>query len=143
MLLVIPSHTIYFFSIYYLTKGHKPDLDTWLVLFYLIAAFIQVIIHFDVTFIYFYITFYLKITLLFIICYWLVHAVWRIKRNPDDFCISLLTSLGDIFGVALLYLSFHLVYLTGNKTVDGHLFNKPYNTYTTASINITNSFTSY
>lgn len=54
---------------------------------------------------------------MFIVCYGLVHVIWRIKRNPDDYCISLLTSLGDVFGVCLLYLCFYLVYLTGNTSL--------------------------
>jgi hypothetical protein len=37
--------------------------------------------------------------------------------NPDDFCISLLTSFGDILGATLLYLCFYFVYLTGNDSV--------------------------
>jgi hypothetical protein len=37
--------------------------------------------------------------------------------NPDDYCIPLLTALGDIFGALLLYLCFYLVYLTGDESV--------------------------
>jgi hypothetical protein len=53
--------------------------------------------------------------LLFFICYFIVHFVWRFKFSPDDYCIPLLTAFGDIFGALLLYLCFYLVFLTGNE----------------------------
>jgi cation transporter-like permease len=47
----------------------------------------------------------------------MVHLIWRINKDPDDWCIPLLTSFGDIFGVSLLYLCFHLVYLIGDENI--------------------------
>lgn len=47
----------------------------------------------------------------------MVHIVWRLNRDPDDYSIPLLTSFGDIIGVSLLYLCFHLVYLTGDENI--------------------------
>lgn len=44
MALVIPGHLVFFFLIYVLSDARvKPTLTIWLVLFYLLAAFLQVI----------------------------------------------------------------------------------------------------
>lgn len=100
VLLIIPGHLVFFFTIFFIHTAENNDvyLTIWLVVFYLIIAFIQVI-------------------LLFLICYWLVMFVWRLKKNPDNSCIPYLTSLGDLLGVSFLLLCMYLVYLTGNDSV--------------------------
>ena len=50
---------------------------------------------------------------LLLVCYFLVHLTWRLKINPDNFVIPVLTGVGDLIGVSLLFLSFHLTYLAG------------------------------
>ncbi len=55
--------------------------------------------------------------ILLVVCYWLVHFVWKMKKNPDITCIPLLTATGDLLGVAFLFGAFYLVYLTGNTSV--------------------------
>ena len=45
--------------------------------------------------------------MLFIICYFMVQIFRKLKMNPDDCCIPLLTGLGDIFGALLLYSCFY------------------------------------
>jgi cation transporter-like permease len=96
---IIPGHTIFFFVIYALQPNEeRPELNFILILFYLLFSFSQVMI-------------------LILMCYVLVHLVWRLNKNPDNFCIPLLTSTGDLLGVILLFLCFHLVYLMGNTSV--------------------------
>ena len=53
--------------------------------------------------------------------------MWRLQQNPDNFCIPLLTALGDLLGTALLLFCFYLVFLTGNtniKTLNHGLVNQ-------------------
>jgi cation transporter-like permease len=96
---IIPGHTIFFFVIYAIQPNdEKLELNFVLVLFYLLFSFSQVMI-------------------LILLCYVLVHLVWRLNKNPDNFCIPILTSTGDLLGVILLFLCFHLVYLTGNTSI--------------------------
>ena len=54
---------------------------------------------------------------LILLCYFLVHLVWKLNKNPDNFCIPLLTGTGDLLGVILLFLCFHTIYISGNKSV--------------------------
>ena len=55
-----------------------------------------------------------KVLLLLLICYWLVHLIWRLNKNPDNVCIPYLTAIGDFLGTAFLAICFHLLYLAGN-----------------------------
>lgn len=50
-------------------------------------------------------------------CYYLVHLVWKLNKNPDNICIPLLTATGDFLGVSMLFLCFHLAYLAGNTSL--------------------------
>lgn len=50
-------------------------------------------------------------------CYAIVHSVWRLNQNPDNFCIPILTATGDLLGVGLLYFCFYLTEVTGDPTV--------------------------
>ena len=98
-LLALPGHTIFFFTIYYIKPvDERPELTAWLFIFYMIISLVQVLF-------------------LLILCYWLVHFVWKMNKNPDITCIPLLTATGDFLGVSLLFLAFYLVYLTGNTSV--------------------------
>ncbi len=71
---------------------------------------------------------------LILLCYFLVHLVWRFNRNPDNYAIPLLTGTGDLLGVMLLFLCFHLVYLTGNESVKYMPTSIGLNNTTTASL---------
>jgi hypothetical protein len=72
---------------------------------------------------------------LILLCYFLVHLVWKLKKNPDNFCIPLLTGTGDLLGVILLFLCFHSIYLSGNKSVKHY---PSLLTSTTSTTNTTN-----
>lgn len=124
VLLILPGHVIFFFTLY-LIKAEENDivLTFSLVAFYLLIAFIQVII-------------------LFLICYWLVLLVWKLKKNPDNVCIPYLTALGDLLGVAFLLLAMHMVYLTGNESVRLETTREPFIDFNATSI-ISNATTAY
>ena len=99
MTLILPGHTIFFFVIYFLNTSHsRPDLTAQLVLFYLGFTFVQV-------------------TILMLLCYAIIHVIWRLRQNPDNICIPLLTATGDLLGVAFLFLCFYLTFLTGDPSV--------------------------
>lgn len=98
-LLILPGHITFFFTLFYIpSEGKNVELSASLVCFYLIVAFIQVII-------------------LFLICYWLVLFAWKLGKDPDNVCIPYLTATGDFLGVSFLLLAMYLVYLTGNTSV--------------------------
>lgn len=49
---------------------------------------------------------------------WMVHHFWRKGKDPDSFSIPYLTALGDLLGTALLALSFHFLWLIGDRDGD-------------------------
>lgn len=96
--LVIPGHLIFMYTISYMKAGHTSI--TWtFALFYLTAAMLQVII-------------------LLYLANWMVHLIWRLGDDPDNIAIPYLTAIGDLVGTAFLAISFHLLYLVGDKDAD-------------------------
>jgi hypothetical protein len=65
-----------------------------------------------------------KIVVLFFICYWLVHLAWRKKQDPDNVCIPYLTGIGDFLGTTLLALCFHILWLSGETSLQSSSFFK-------------------
>lgn len=57
---------------------------------------------------------------LLVLCYFLVHFIWKLRHNPDNYCIPLLTAIGDFLGVGLLFLAFYGAYICGNKSLKPH-----------------------
>ncbi|KAK1341522.1 hypothetical protein QTO34_017937 [Cnephaeus nilssonii] len=49
---------------------------------------------------------------------WMVRHFWRKGKDPDSFSIPYLTALGDLLGTALLALSFHFLWLIGDRDGD-------------------------
>ncbi|XP_010968758.1 solute carrier family 41 member 2 isoform X1 [Camelus dromedarius] len=98
LLLVIPGHLIFLYTIHLMKSGHT-SLTVIFVVVYLIAAVLQVF------------------TLLWI-ADWMVHHFWRKGKDPDSFSIPYLTALGDLLGTALLALSFHFLWLIGDRDGD-------------------------
>ncbi|KAJ3611999.1 hypothetical protein NHX12_020278 [Muraenolepis orangiensis] len=49
---------------------------------------------------------------------WMVHSMWRSGKDPDSFSIPYLTALGDLLGTALLALSFHFLWIIGDRDSD-------------------------
>lgn len=98
LLLVIPGHLIFLYTIHLMKSGHT-SLTVIFVVVYLFAAVLQVF------------------TLLWI-ADWMVHHFWRKGKDPDSFSIPYLTALGDLLGTALLALSFHFLWLIGDRDGD-------------------------
>lgn len=98
LLLVVPGHLIFLYTIHLMKSGHT-SLTVVFVVVYLLAAVLQVFI-------------------LLWIADWMVHRFWRKGKDPDSFSIPYLTALGDLLGTALLALSFHFLWLIGDHDGD-------------------------
>ncbi|XP_030621196.1 solute carrier family 41 member 2 [Chanos chanos] len=100
LLLVIPGHLIFLYTIHLLKGGSMPSFV--FIAFYLSAALIQVF-------------------LLLCCADLMVHCLWRYGRDPDSFSIPYLTALGDLLGTGLLALCFHLLWISGVDRISGIL----------------------
>ncbi|XP_061922233.1 solute carrier family 41 member 2 [Entelurus aequoreus] len=98
LLLVIPGHIIFLYTIHLMKSGHTTLTPIFMSV-YLSAALLQVL-------------------LLLCIADWMVHSMWRSGKDPDSFSIPYLTALGDLLGTALLALSFHFLWLIGDQDSD-------------------------
>ncbi|XP_038667943.1 solute carrier family 41 member 3-like [Scyliorhinus canicula] len=86
LLLVIPGHLLFLYTIDFIQAGHIP-VTIIFTLFYLIAALIQV-------------------ALLLYVADLIVRVTWRIGLDPDNFSIPYLTAIGDLLGTGFLALCF-------------------------------------
>ncbi|XP_067164703.1 solute carrier family 41 member 2 isoform X2 [Apteryx mantelli] len=98
LLLVIPGHLIFLYTIHLMKSGHT-SLTPIFIAVYLFAALLQVF------------------TLLWI-ADWMVHHFWKKGKDPDSFSIPYLTALGDLLGTALLAMGFHFLWLIGDRDGD-------------------------
>ncbi|NWY03312.1 S41A1 protein, partial [Nothoprocta ornata] len=97
-LLVVPGHLVFLYTISSMRGGHTT-LTLIFILFYMTAALLQVLI-------------------LLYIADWMVHWMWGRDLDPDNFSIPYLTALGDLIGTGLLALSFHILWLIGDRDSD-------------------------
>ncbi|XP_034962379.1 solute carrier family 41 member 3 isoform X3 [Zootoca vivipara] len=101
ILLVIPGHLLFIYTIHFFQAGHTALTFTF-VSFYLMAAVLQVAI-------------------LLYLADILVRLFWRKGLDPDNYSIPYLTALGDVLGTGFLALCFHLVWIcNGLKTIPKH-----------------------
>uniref|UniRef100_A0A6A7FNJ2 Solute carrier family 41 member 1-like isoform X2 n=2 Tax=Hirondellea gigas TaxID=1518452 RepID=A0A6A7FNJ2_9CRUS len=98
LLLVIPGHLVFAYTISYLKAGHT-SLTPIFVIVYLCAAMIQVVL-----------LLYMSVVM--------VHWMWSVCIDPDNSAIPYLTAFGDLLGTGLLAIAFHLLYLVGDKDSD-------------------------
>ncbi|XP_026219064.1 solute carrier family 41 member 2 [Anabas testudineus] len=98
LLLVIPGHLIFLYTIHLMKRGHTT----------LTPIFISVYLA----------TTLLQVFLLLCIADWMVHLMWRKGKDPDSFSIPYLTAFGDLLGTALLALSFRFLWLIGDQDSD-------------------------
>ncbi|XP_017281757.1 solute carrier family 41 member 2 [Kryptolebias marmoratus] len=98
LLLVIPGHLIFLYTIHLMKSGHTTLTPIFMSV-YLAAALLQVL-------------------LLLCIADWMVYSMWRNGKDPDSFSIPYLTALGDLLGTALLAISFHFLWLIGDQDSD-------------------------
>ncbi|KAL4660318.1 solute carrier family 41 member 2-like [Arapaima gigas] len=98
LLLVIPGHLIFLYTIHLMKSGHTTLTPIFMSV-YLAVALLQVV------------------TLLCIAdC--MVHSIWQNGKDPDSFSIPYLTALGDFLGTALLALGFHFLWVIGDQDSD-------------------------
>ncbi|XP_068125653.1 solute carrier family 41 member 1 [Hyperolius riggenbachi] len=97
-LLVVPGHLVFLYTINAMQGGHTTMTLIFMV-FYMTAALIQVLV-------------------LLYIADWMVHWMWNRGMDPDNFSIPYLTALGDLLGTGLLALSFHVLWLIGDRDSD-------------------------
>ncbi|XP_072504134.1 solute carrier family 41 member 1 isoform X2 [Notamacropus eugenii] len=97
-LLVVPGHLVFLYTISCMQGGHTT-LTLIFIIFYMMAALLQVLI-------------------LLYIADWMVHWMWGRGLDPDNFSIPYLTALGDLLGTGLLALSFHILWLIGDRDTD-------------------------
>ncbi|XP_032502888.1 solute carrier family 41 member 1 isoform X2 [Phocoena sinus] len=97
-LLVVPGHLVFLYTISCMQGGHTT-LTLIFIVFYMTAALLQVLI-------------------LLYIADWMVHWMWGRGLDPDNFSIPYLTALGDLLGTGLLALSFHVLWLIGDRDTD-------------------------
>ncbi|KAK6482761.1 solute carrier family 41 member 2 isoform X1 [Huso huso] len=98
LLLVIPGHLIFLYTIHLMKSGHTT-LTPIFMMVYLAAALLQVL-------------------MLLCVADWMVHRIWRNGKDPDSFSIPYLTALGDLLGTALLAISFHFLWVIGDQDSD-------------------------
>lgn len=98
LLMVVPGHLIFSYTISYLQAGHTT-LTPIFVVIYLIVALLQVV-------------------LLLYIAHVMIHWMWVRKIDPDNSAIPYLTALGDLLGTGLLAIAFKVLYLIGDKDSD-------------------------
>jgi len=98
LLMVIPGHLIFAYTISYLQAGHT-SLTPIFVVVYLVAAMFQVL-------------------LLLYICHVMIHWMWTQHIDPDNSAIPYLTAVGDLLGTGLLAVAFGFLYLVGDRDSD-------------------------
>lgn len=98
LMMVIPGHLIFSYTISYLQAGHTSFTPIFIVV-YLTAALLQVI-------------------LLLYIAQLMVVWMWTRGMDPDSSAIPYLTAAGDLIGTALLGIAFHILYAIGDGDSD-------------------------
>lgn len=96
MLMVVPGHVIFIYTINYIKAGYLTPLFVFI---YLCAALVQV-------------------AALLYIAFIMIHWMWKRKIDPDNSAIPYLTSLGDLLGISLLGIAFQFLYLVGDRGAD-------------------------
>lgn len=98
MLMVIPGHLIFSYTISYLQAGHTSFTPIFMVV-YLTAALVQVF-------------------LLLYIAQVMILRMWKCGVDPDNSAIPYLTALGDLLGTLLLGIAFQLLFIIGDRDSD-------------------------
>ncbi|XP_015608465.1 solute carrier family 41 member 1 [Cephus cinctus] len=98
LLMVIPGHLIFNYTISYLQAGHTSFTPIFITI-YLTAALLQVV-------------------LLLYIAQLMVVWMWSRGMDPDSSAIPYLTAAGDLLGTALLGIAFHILYAIGDGDSD-------------------------
>ena len=97
ILLTIPGHLIFIWTIVLLKGGHI-DITVAFNIGYLLACLLQVI-------------------LLLYIASWMIPLIWVKGGDPDNIAIPYLTALGDMLGTGFLAVAFYFLFLLGDSSV--------------------------
>ncbi|XP_017778722.1 PREDICTED: solute carrier family 41 member 1-like isoform X1 [Nicrophorus vespilloides] len=98
MLMVVPGHLIFSYTISYLQAGHTSFTPIFM-LVYLAAALVQV---------------FLLLYIAQVIIVWM----WEMGTDPDNSAIPYLTAFGDLLGTLLLGIAFQILFLIGDRDSD-------------------------
>uniref|UniRef100_A0A0C9R820 Slc41a2_3 protein n=1 Tax=Fopius arisanus TaxID=64838 RepID=A0A0C9R820_9HYME len=98
LMMVIPGHLIFSYTISYLQAGHTSFTAIFIIV-YLFAAVLQVV-------------------LLLYISQLMVVWMWTRGMDPDSSAIPYLTAAGDLLGTALLGIAFHILDAIGDGDSD-------------------------
>ncbi|KAK0162197.1 hypothetical protein PV327_008551 [Microctonus hyperodae] len=98
LMMVIPGHLIFSYTISYLQAGHTSFTAIFIIV-YLFAALLQVL-------------------LLLYLAQLMVVWMWSRGMDPDSSAIPYLTAVGDLLGTALLGIAFHILYAIGDGDSD-------------------------
>ena len=98
MLMVIPGHLIFSYTISFLQAGHTSFTPTFMFI-YLVAALLQVYV-------------------LLYIAQMLILWMWKSFIDPDNSAIPYLTAIGDLLGTFLLGVAFEILFTIGDGDSD-------------------------
>ncbi|KAG5899712.1 hypothetical protein JTB14_030103 [Gonioctena quinquepunctata] len=98
MIMVIPAHLIFSYTISLLEAGHTSFTFIFMIV-YLCAAVLQVF-------------------LLLYIAQIMTLSMWKRGIDPDNSAIPYLTALGDLLGTLLLGIAFHILFVIGDRDSD-------------------------
>lgn len=98
LLMVVPGHLIFSYTISYLQAGHT----SFTVVFMLVYIFIAL----------------LQVFLLLYIAHVMILYMWKTGTDPDNSAIPYLTAIGDLLGTFLLGLAFQFLYVIGDRDSD-------------------------
>ena len=119
LLMVIPGHLAFSYTISYLKAGHTSFTPIFLTV-YLIAALLQVN-NFNASYVFKHfvkIQCVLQVIILLYIAQLLVVWMWSKGMDPDSSAIPYLTAAGDLIGTALLGAAFHFLNAIGDGDSD-------------------------
>ncbi|XP_038552362.1 solute carrier family 41 member 1-like isoform X3 [Micropterus salmoides] len=95
VILVVPGHLLFLYTIHLLQGGHTAMTPTFIIC-YLCAALLQVMI-------------------LLYVASLMVRWLWKRGLDPDNFSIPYLTAFGDLLGTGFLALSFRLILIVSSS----------------------------
>lgn len=94
MMMVLPGHLVFTYTISFLRPSHMSITPVFLLVYFSSAIF--------------------QVFILLYLSRCMVYWMWGRKIDPDNAAIPYLTAFGDLFGIGLLALSFHLLRAVGD-----------------------------
>lgn len=98
LLMVVPGHLIFSYTISYLQAGHTSFTVVFMLVYISIAL--------------------LQVFLLLYIAHIMILYMWKTGTDPDNSAIPYLTAIGDLLGTFLLGVAFQFLYIIGDRDSD-------------------------